>query len=72
MPRAQGEMPPLFVIGPEGDDPLFTGFTRDGGFATATFADARFAFPLGESGDDRSLAVALRWDDRLAFAVDCR
>src|SRR5271170_2382694 len=31
------------------DDPLFTGFTRDGGFATATIADARFAFPLGEA-----------------------
>jgi propanol-preferring alcohol dehydrogenase len=41
------------------DDPLFTGYTRDGGFATATIADARFAFPLGESGDDVSLAPLL-------------
>ena len=32
------------------DAPLFTGYTRDGGFATATIADARFAFPLGETG----------------------
>ena len=29
------------------DRPLFTGYTRDGGFATATIADARYAFPLG-------------------------
>ena len=28
------------------DNPLFTGFTRDGGFATHTVADARFAFPI--------------------------
>jgi len=41
------------------DDPLFTGFTCDGGFATATIADARFAFPLGETGDDTSLAPLL-------------
>jgi propanol-preferring alcohol dehydrogenase len=41
------------------DRPLFTGFTRDGGFATATIADARFAFPLGEIGDDVSLAPLL-------------
>ena len=41
------------------DDPLFTGYTRDGGFATATIADARFAFPLGEEGDDVSLAPLL-------------
>ncbi len=41
------------------DDPLFTGFTRDGGFATATIADARFAFPLGEAGHDASLAPLL-------------
>jgi propanol-preferring alcohol dehydrogenase len=32
------------------DHPIFTGFTRDGGYATATIADARFAFPLGEIG----------------------
>jgi propanol-preferring alcohol dehydrogenase len=41
------------------DRPLFTGYTRDGGFATATIADARFAFPLGEVGDDVSLAPLL-------------
>jgi len=41
------------------DAPLFTGYTRDGGFATAVIADARFAFPLGESGSDVSLAPLL-------------
>jgi propanol-preferring alcohol dehydrogenase len=41
------------------DHPLFTGFTRDGGYATATIADARFAFPLGEAGSDVSLAPLL-------------
>ena len=41
------------------DDPVFTGYTRDGGFATATIADARFAFPLGEIGSDVSLAPLL-------------
>jgi propanol-preferring alcohol dehydrogenase len=41
------------------DHPLFTGYTRDGGFATATVADARFAFPLGEAGSDESLAPLL-------------
>ena len=41
------------------DRPLFTGYTRDGGFATATTADARYAFPLGEKGDDVGLAPLL-------------
>jgi len=41
------------------DAPLFTGYTRDGGFATATIADARFAFPLGEAGEDIALAPLL-------------
>lgn len=41
------------------DHPLFTGYTRDGGFATAAIADARFAFPLGEHGSDESLAPLL-------------
>jgi propanol-preferring alcohol dehydrogenase len=41
------------------DDPLFTGYTRDGGFATAVVADARFAFPLGEVGEDVALAPLL-------------
>ena len=41
------------------DRPLFTGYTRDGGFATATIADARYAFPLGEVGSDVALAPLL-------------
>lgn len=41
------------------DHPLFSGFTRNGGFATATVADARFAFPLGDEGSDESLAPLL-------------
>jgi propanol-preferring alcohol dehydrogenase len=41
------------------DHPLFTGYTRDGGYATATIADARFAFPLGEVGADEALAPLL-------------
>ena len=41
------------------DHPLFTGFTRNGGFATMVVADARFAFPLGETGNDVSLAPLL-------------
>jgi len=41
------------------DDPIFTGFTRDGGFASATIADARFTFPLGEAGSDAALAPLL-------------
>jgi alcohol dehydrogenase, propanol-preferring len=41
------------------DKPLFTGYTRDGGFATATVADARFALPLPEQGTDESLAPLL-------------
>jgi len=41
------------------DRPLFTGYTRDGGFATHTIADARYAFSLGEFGDDVSVAPLL-------------
>lgn len=41
------------------DRPLFTGFTRNGGFATTTVADARFALPLGDEGSDESLAPLL-------------
>ena len=41
------------------DRPLFHGYTRDGGYATATIADARFAFPLGEQGSDEALAPLL-------------
>ncbi|MES2195711.1 MAG: zinc-dependent alcohol dehydrogenase family protein [Pseudomonadota bacterium] len=41
------------------DRPLFTGYTRDGGFATHPIADARYAFPLGDLGDDVSIAPLL-------------
>ena len=41
------------------DHPVFTGYTRDGGYATATVADARFAFPLGEAGSDEAMAPLL-------------
>jgi propanol-preferring alcohol dehydrogenase len=41
------------------DHPRFTGYTRDGGFATHLVADARFCFPLGEEGDDVALAPLL-------------
>ena len=41
------------------DHPLFTGYTRNGGFATSAIADARFAFPLGETGSDVELAPLL-------------
>jgi alcohol dehydrogenase, propanol-preferring len=33
------------------DAPLFTGYTRDGGFATHAIADAGYVFPLGEMDD---------------------
>jgi len=36
--------------------PVFTGYTRDGGFATHTIADARYCFPLGEDGNDAEIA----------------
>ncbi|AVT79252.1 zinc-dependent alcohol dehydrogenase family protein [Rhodopseudomonas palustris] len=41
------------------DAPLFTGYTRDGGFASHAIADARYAFPLGEVGDDVAIAPLL-------------
>ncbi|HEY1724801.1 MAG TPA: zinc-dependent alcohol dehydrogenase family protein [Steroidobacteraceae bacterium] len=41
------------------DRPLFTGYTRDGGYATAAIADARYAFALGEQGDDVAQAPLL-------------
>jgi alcohol dehydrogenase, propanol-preferring len=34
------------------DQPLFTGYTRDGGYATHVIADARYVFPLPDDGDD--------------------
>lgn len=39
--------------------PLFTGYTRNGGYATHAIADARFTFPLGEAGCDAALAPLL-------------
>lgn len=41
------------------DDPLFTGFTRDGGFATHCLADARYCFPLPNAFDDLHAAPLL-------------
>lgn len=41
------------------DDPLFTGFTRDGGFATHCVADARYCFPLPDEFDDIHAAPLL-------------
>ncbi len=41
------------------DRPSFTGYTRDGGYATAVTADARFAFALDERGDDAEIAPLL-------------
>lgn len=41
------------------DRPLFTGYTRDGGFASHLVADARYCFPLGEEGDDVAIAPLL-------------
>jgi propanol-preferring alcohol dehydrogenase len=38
------------------DRPIFTGYTRDGGFATHVIADARYSFALGELGDDAEIA----------------
>lgn len=38
------------------DHPIFTGYTRDGGFATHTIADARFAFHLPNGLDDVTAA----------------
>jgi propanol-preferring alcohol dehydrogenase len=41
------------------DRPKFTGYTRDGGFASHLVADARYCFPLGEHGEDAALAPLL-------------
>src|SRR5258705_2611858 len=38
------------------DNPLFTGYTRDGGYATHAVADARFCFHLPEQADAAALA----------------
>jgi len=41
------------------DQPDFTGYTRDGGFASHVIADARFAFDLDRDADPVSLAPLL-------------
>ncbi|HYY38285.1 MAG TPA: zinc-dependent alcohol dehydrogenase family protein [Xanthobacteraceae bacterium] len=41
------------------DRALFTGYTRDGGYATHALADARYCFPLSERLDDAELAPFL-------------
>ncbi|HEY0123720.1 MAG TPA: alcohol dehydrogenase catalytic domain-containing protein, partial [Rhizobium sp.] len=41
------------------DRPQFTGYTRDGGFATHVLADAAYAFDLDASADPISLAPLL-------------
>ncbi|CDX20694.1 putative alcohol dehydrogenase AdhA [Mesorhizobium sp. ORS 3324] len=41
------------------DQPLFTGYTRDGGFASHVVADERFAFDLDAAADPVSLAPLL-------------
>jgi propanol-preferring alcohol dehydrogenase len=41
------------------DYPQFTGYTRDGGYATHVVADARYVFPLPERGDDVATAPLL-------------
>jgi alcohol dehydrogenase, propanol-preferring len=38
------------------DRPLFTGYTRDGGYATHVVADARYCFPLPQAADGAALA----------------
>jgi alcohol dehydrogenase, propanol-preferring len=41
------------------DRALFTGYTRDGGYATHALADARYCFPLPEGPDDAEVAPFL-------------
>jgi propanol-preferring alcohol dehydrogenase len=41
------------------DRPLFTGYTRDGGYASHALADARYCFPLPEHMDDAEVAPLL-------------
>src|SRR6201993_2754678 len=41
------------------DHPVFTGYTRDGGYATHAVADARYCFPLPEQMDDAEVAPLL-------------
>jgi alcohol dehydrogenase, propanol-preferring len=41
------------------DRPIFTGYTRDGGYATSAIADVRYAFPLSEQSSAAALAPLL-------------
>ena len=41
------------------DHPLFTGYTRDGGYATHVIANGRYTFKLPDSGDDVATAPLL-------------
>ncbi len=41
------------------DRPVFTGYTRNGGFASQLLADARYCFSLDEAGEDTALAPLL-------------
>jgi propanol-preferring alcohol dehydrogenase len=41
------------------DAPQFTGYTRDGGYATHTVADSRFCVPLPDGMDDAAIAPLL-------------
>jgi len=41
------------------DAPVFTGYTRDGGYATHTLANARFCFPLPDALDAAEMAPLL-------------
>ena len=52
---------PYCVSGHENlcDEPLFTGYTRDGGFASHVIADAAYAFSLPEDDDPVALAPLL-------------
>ena len=49
------------------DAPWFTGYTRDGGYATHTVARARFSFPLPDNLDSAETAPLRRRPDRLAL-----
>lgn len=52
---------PYCVNGQENlcDQPGFTGYTLDGGYASAAVADARYAFALGDEGEDAAMAPLL-------------
>jgi alcohol dehydrogenase, propanol-preferring len=52
---------PYCIAGRENlcDAPVFTGYTRDGGYATHTVADARFCFALPDGFDDAAAAPLL-------------